>query len=330
MENNVTKLLGIRYPIVQGAMQWLSVPELAAAVSNAGGLGIITAATCPDKESLKAEIRRMKSMTDKPFAVNISLLPKPSPTEKTPEQMEAVLEEGVAIVETSGRNPDAYVERLKKAGVTVMHKVPSVRYALKAQQIGVDLVTIVGFECGGHPGMKDTSTMIQMRRASEKLSIPFLAGGGVADANGLAAAFALGAQGVVVGTRFIASTECQIHPNFKKWVLESSEEDTMLVQRSVGSTTRARRNAAAERVLELEGQGASLADLMPIISGQITRRCYAEGETEGCVFPLGQSAGLVHEIKPVQEIIEELFTGARAVAEDLQRLFGQQTASAGL
>lgn len=306
MGNRICDLFGIKYPIVQGAMQWLSVPELAAAVSNAGGLGTITSATYPSKEALAAEIRRMKTMTDKPFSVNVSLFPSPSAKEKTKEYIEAILEEGAPVVETSGRSPEEFVPVFKAAGIKLMHKVPGVKYAKKAESIGVDAVTIVGYECGGHPGMADATSMILIPKASQTLSIPLIAGGGIVDARSFVAALALGADAVVMGTRFIASKECLIHSNFKELVLNGNENDTVIIQRSIKNAMRTIKNPASAKVLEMEEKGATLEELMTVIAGKITRECYKSGDTEGCTFPIGQGMGLIDKIKPVKEIIDDI------------------------
>lgn len=318
MKNKICELLKIKYPIIQGAMQWLSVPELASAVSNAGGLGTITASTYASKKELKEQIRRMKSLTNNPFSVNISLFPSPSSKEKTDEYINAVIEERAPIVETSGRSPEEYMSVLKKAGITVIHKVPSVKYAKKAESIGVDAVAIVGFECGGHPGMKDTTTMVLIPKASQELSIPIIAGGGIFDSRGFIAALALGADAVVMGTRFIASKECLIHNNFKDVILKSNESDTVIIQRSINNAMRAIKNSASEKVVEMEEKGADLEQLMTVISGKITKNCYEKGDTDGCVFPIGQISGLINNVKPVNEIIEEIINDTDSILNSVK------------
>ena len=321
MKNRLCHLLDIQYPIIQGAMQWLSVPELASAVSNAGGLGIITAATYSSKDALIQAIRRMKELTGKPFAVNVSLLAKPTPADRSREYIEAILEEKVSIVETSGRNPEEFIGELKSAGIKVMHKVPSVRFAKKAEQIGVDAITIVSYECGGHPGMGEATSMVQIRKAAMELSVPIIAGGGIADGNGLAAALALGADGVVMGTRFIASEECLIHAKFKDVVLTSSENDTVMIQRSIRNAIRTKSNATTDKVLKLEAGGATLSELLNLTAGVIAKQCYQTGDTEGCVFPIGQSTGLVNEIKPVKDIVTDTMESARRILSNLNALY---------
>ncbi|MDK2888041.1 nitronate monooxygenase [Desulfofundulus australicus DSM 11792] len=318
MRTRITELLGIKYPIIQGGMQWLSRAEFAAAVSNAGGLGIITAATHPTKEALVEEIRKVRALTDKPFGVNISMLPEVGPRDKTAAYFEAVIEEKVPVVETSGRSPEEYVPYLKQAGIKLIHKVPAVRYAQKAERVGADAVTIVGFECGGHPGMDDVTTMVLTPRTVDSVSIPVVAGGGIADARGFVAALALGAEGVVMGTRFVATTESLAHTNLKEWMVKARETDTVIIQRSIRNAARVIKNSAAEKVLEMEARGATLEELLTIISGQVGRRALFEGDLEGGTFAMGQCVGLVYEIKPVKEVIEELVSGAEEILARLQ------------
>jgi len=322
MKTRITELLGIEYPIIQGGMQWLSRAEFAAAVSNAGGLGLITAATHAGKKELVEEIRKTRELTDRPFGVNISMLPEISSREKTVEYFEAVIEEKVPVVETSGRSPEDFVPHLKRAGIKLIHKVPAVRFAQKAERVGADAVTIVGFECGGHPGMDDVTTFILTPKAASSLSIPVIAGGGVADARGFVAALALGAEGVVMGTRFVATTESLAHPRYKEWIVRAQETDTMIIQRSIRNPARVMKNAAAEKVSEMEARGASLEELLTVISGRLGRRALFEGDLDGGTFAVGQCIGLIHEIKSVREVIEEIIAGAQEVFERLQKIRG--------
>lgn len=320
MKTRITELFGIRYPVIQGGMQWLATAEFAAAVSNAGGLGIINATRFQDKEGLCEEIRKMRTLTDKPFAVNISMLPHKDRKDKTEDYMQAVIAEQVPVVETSGRSPKEYVERLHQAGIKVMHKVPAVRYAKSVERAGVDAVTIVGFECAGHPGMDDVASMVLIPKACDELSIPVIAGGGIADGRGLAAALALGAEGVVMGTRFVATKECPVHENFKQKLIDMQETDTMLVQRSLRNANRVLRNEAAEKTLAMEEQGAGIDELLTVISGKIQRKCYEDGNTEGCLYPIGECAGLIHEIRSVAEVMEELAADCERVIKRLNAL----------
>lgn len=321
IKTRITEMLGIKYPIVQGGMQWLSNAELASAVSNAGGLGFITAASYPTEKELREEIRKTKQLTDAPFGVNISMLPQATYGDLTDRNFDVVIEEGVTVVETSGRNPEKYVPLLKDAGIKMIHKVPAVRFAKKAEQIGADAVTIVGFECGGHPGLDDVTTMVLTPKAASTVSIPVLAGGGIADARGFVAALALGAEGVVMGTRFAAAKECVGHPNFKGWLLNAEETDTVIIERSIRNPLRAIRNAAAEKVIEMERQGATLEELMTIISGKIGRLSLLEGKMDAGVVTSGQVVGLIKEIKPVKEIIDEMVEESTSIILKLTEAF---------
>ncbi|WP_347487804.1 nitronate monooxygenase [Desulfoscipio sp. XC116] len=320
MKTRITNLLGVKYPIIQGGMQWLSKAELAAAVSNAGGLGIITALTQPTKQHLVAEIRRTRELTDKPFGVNISMLPDAEPQDKTIEYFEAVIEEQVPVLETSGRSPEQFIPYLKQAGIKLIHKVPAVRFAEKAEQLGADAVTIVGFECGGHPGMDDVTTMVLVPKTASRLSIPVIAGGGIADSRGLIAALALGAEAVVMGTRFVATTESLAHSNFKKWIVNARETDTVLIQRSIRNAARVMKNAAAIKVLEMEERSASLDELLTIISGQVGRQALHNGNIEMATLALGQCIGLIGEVKSVKDVIEEIMSGAKDILTRLQQM----------
>jgi len=322
VKTRITELLGIKYPIIQGGMQWLSRAELAAAVSNAGGLGIITAATHPSKEELVEEIRKTRSLTDAPFGVNISMLRDTGPEDMTPRYFEAVIQERVAVVETSGRSPEDYVPALKKAGVKIMHKVPAVRFAKKAERVGADAVIIVGFECGGHPGMDDVTTLVLAPRTADSVSIPVIAGGGIADARGLMAALALGAEGVVMGTVFAAAAESIAHQNHKEWMVGAQETDTLMIQRSIRNALRAMKNQAAEQVLEMEARGATLEEMLTVIGGKIGRRALLEGDLHGGTFAVGQCVGLIDRIKTVKEIIEEMVSGAEAGLRRLNGIWG--------
>lgn len=310
MKTRLTDLLGIKYPIIQGGMQWLAYAEFAAAVSEAGGVGTINAAMHVTKGSLINEIRKVKRLTNKPFIVNISLFPSLTKEDIEKSYFEAIIEEGVRIVETSGRSPEKYIPMLKQAGVKIIHKVPAVRYAKKVEGLGVDAVSIVGFECGGHPGMDDVTSMILIPKAAETLSIPIIAGGGIADGRGLVAALALGAQGVVMGTRFVATKECLIHQNFKDVIVNSDETDTLVIQRSIRNAARVYKNEPAKRVLEMEAEGANLEQLMTVISGQNGKKGYESGNIHTGIFPVGQNMGLIHNIKTIKEVIDEIVLDA--------------------
>ncbi len=316
-KTRITEMLGIEYPIIQGGMQWLSMAELVAAVSEAGGLGLMTAASFPDPSELRDEIQKARSLTQKPIGVNISMLPALMEGDITKRYVEVVVDEKIPVVETSGRSPEALVPALKEGGVKIIHKVPAVRFARKAESVGADAVTIVGFECGGHPGMDDVTSMILIPRAAENLDIPVIAGGGIADARGFMAALALGAEGVVMGTRFLATKECPAHANFKEWLVEAQETDTMMIERSIRNAVRVMRNETAEKVLELEEKGATLDELIVYISGKLGKEAWMGGDLDGATIACGQNVGLIHEIKTVKEVIDDIVNGAREIAARL-------------
>ena len=319
-QTRITELLGIQHPIVQGGLQWLATSDLAAAVSEAGGLGTISSLSFPDRETLRREIQRMKSLTQKPFALNLSMLPELSRGDRTQEILEIILEEKVPVVETSGRSPEPFIQRLKGAGIKLIHKVPSVRFAQKAESIGADAVTIVGFECGGHPGMDDVTSLVLIPAVADRVKIPIIAGGGIADARGLVAALALGAEAVVMGTRFVATLECPAHPMIKERFVKSRETETMLIQRSIRNTARVIRNRAAERVRSMEQEGATLEELLPLISGQAGQKALREGDLESAVISCGQCVGLIHKIRSVKEVIEEIVGGAQSILKGLNSM----------
>lgn len=312
LKTKMTDLLEIQYPIMQGGMQHLGTSELAAAVSNAGGLGTINATIYPTPDELRAAIRKTKELTSKPFCVNVSLVPHIALGEVTYKQFEVMFEEGVKVVETAGASPTAFSPIIKKSNAKWIHKAASVKHCLKAEEMGADIVTIAAFEVAGHPGPDGIGTIVLANKASQMLSIPVLAAGGIADGRGLVAALALGASGVTMGTRFVASKECIIHSNYKDWILQASENDSTLCQKSIKNMVRVANNNAAKKCLEMEAQGASLEDLMKVISGKNGKACYENGNVDGGLFPIGPSAGLIDNIKTVQDIIE----GIMAEAED--------------
>ncbi|UCD57171.1 MAG: nitronate monooxygenase [Candidatus Hydrogenedentota bacterium] len=318
-KTRITEMLGIEYPIIQGGMQWLSKAELASAVSEAGGLGIMTAASFPDPSELRDEIQKARSLTKKPFGVNVSMLPVMMEGDITKRYIEVIVDERIPVVETSGRNPESLVPALKEGGVKLIHKVPAVRFARKAESVGADAVTIVGFECGGHPGMDDVTSMILIPRAAENLNIPVIAGGGIADARGFVAALALGAEGVVMGTRFLATKECPAHANFKEWLVEAQETDTMMIERSIRNAVRVIKNETAQKVLEMEQQGATLDELLVYISGKVGQQAWLSGDLDGATIACGQNVGLIHEVLTVKDVIENIVNGAREI---LARLNG--------
>jgi nitronate monooxygenase len=314
IRTRITELFGIAHPIIQGGMHYVGLAELASAVSNAGGLGIITGLTQRTPELLGREIARCCEMTDKPFGVNLTFLPTFS-APPYPEYIQAIIEGGVRIVETAGRSPEAYMPQLKAAGIKVIHKCTSVRHSLKAERIGCDAVSVDGFECGGHPGEDDVPNMILLPRAADELKIPFVASGGMADARSLVAALAMGADGINMGTRFIATKEAPVHDNVKRAIVEASELDTRLVMRGLRNTERVLNNAGVERILEIERQkGADLqiADIYEQVAG-IYPKVMTEGDMDAGAWSCGMVAGLIYDVPTVKELVDRVVADAEAI-----------------
>jgi len=308
----VTEKLGIAFPIIGGALQWLGRAPFVAAISNAGGLGIITSASFTSKDELKNEIRQTRQLTDKPFAVNINLFPSMRPF-SIADMLDAVDEESVSIVETSGRSPEPYMERLKRGGRIHMHKCARRKDAIKAEAVGVDLVTIVGTECGGHPAHEAVSTLVLLPCTVDAVTIPVIGGGGIYDGRGLMAAFALGAEGVVIGTGLLATTECPFHPNFKQALIQADETSTCRLLDSVKAPVRTFLNQPAKTILDMEAQGKSLEEILPRMRGELGREAYQTGDVNGCIWACGQSAGLIREILPVKDYFQRIIKEAEAI-----------------
>ena len=311
MKTRITEMLGIQHPIVQGGMHFVGFAELAAAVSNAGGLGIITGLTQKTPELLAKEIARCREMTDKPFGVNLTFLPtfaKPP----YPEYIQAIIEGGVRAVETAGRNPEAYMAQMKAAGIKVIHKCTSVRHSLKAEAIGCDAVSVDGFECGGHPGEDDVPNFILLPRAAEELKIPFIASGGMADGRSLVGALALGAEGINMGTRFMATKEAPIHENVKKAIVAASELDTRLIMRKLRNTERVLNNSGVDRLLQIErekGDALKIEDIVDQVAG-IYPKVMIDGDMEAGAWSCGMVAGLIHDIPSCKELIDRIMSEA--------------------
>jgi nitronate monooxygenase len=304
-------MFGIQHPIIQGGMHYVGFAELAAAVSNAGGLGTITGLTQKTAADLANEIARCRDMTDKPFAVNLTFLPSLSSPDY-PGYIKAIIEGGVKYVETAGRSPEQYMPYLKEAGIKVIHKCTSVRHALKAQKIGCDAVSVDGFECGGHPGEDDIPNMILLPRAADELEIPFVASGGMADGRSLVAALAMGAEGMNMGTRFIATQEAPVHENVNQAIVDPSELDTRLVMRSLRNTERVLNNAAVERIIEKEqrlGKDLEFKDIANEVAG-VYPRIMIDGEMELGAWSCGMVAGLIHDVPTCQQLIDRIMTEA--------------------
>lgn len=314
MKTRITELFGIEHPIIQGGMHYVGLAELAAAVSNAGGLGIITGLTQRTPELLALEIRRCREMTDKPFGVNLTFLPTVSSPDY-PGYIKTIIESGVKAVETAGNNPQKWMPMLHEAGIKVIHKCTSVRHSLKAESIGCDAVSVDGFECGGHPGEDDIPNFILLPRAAESLRIPFVASGGMADGRSLVAAMALGAEGINMGTRFIATKEAPVHENVKRAIVEASELDTRLVMRSLRNTERVLKNAAVERLIAKEralGANLKFEDILGEVAG-VYPRIMKEGDMNAGAWSCGMVSGLIHDVPTVQELIDRIMAEAESI-----------------
>jgi nitronate monooxygenase len=314
MKTRITELLGIQHPIIQGGMHYVGFAELAAAVSEAGGLGIITGLTQRTPELLAREIAKARDLTDKPFGVNLTFLPGfESPP--YPEYIAAIIEGGVKVVETAGRSPEQYMQALKAGGIKVIHKCTSVRHSLKAERIGCDAVSVDGFECGGHPGEDDVPNFILLPLAAEKLKIPFVASGGMADGRSLVAALAMGAEGMNMGTRFIATKEAPVHENVKKAIVAASELDTRLVMRPLRNTERVLKNAAVERLLEKEkalGPKLQFQDIIEEVAG-VYPKIMTDGDMEAGAWSCGMVVGLIHDIPTCKELIDGIMAEAETI-----------------
>ena len=321
MKTQITELFGIEHPIIQGGMHFVGFAELAAAVSNAGGLGIITGLTQGTPEKLDAEIKKCQALTDKPFGVNLTFLPSMTPPDY-PGLIEVVINNGVKVVETAGRNPAVYMPAMKEAGIKVIHKCTSVSHSIKAQDIGCDAVSVDGFECGGHPGEDDIPNFILLPRAADELDIPFVASGGMADARSLVAAMALGAEGMNMGTRFIATEDAPVHQNVKEAIVNASELDTRLIMRSLTNTERVLNNPAVESLMAKEkalGDDLKFEDIIDEVAG-VYPKVMMEGEPEAGAWSCGMVAGLVSDIPTVQELIDRIMSEAEdIIASKLQK-----------
>ncbi|MBI3445026.1 MAG: nitronate monooxygenase [Magnetospirillum sp.] len=317
-------MFGIRLPVLAGGLQWLANAEYVAAAARAGICGFITAASYDDLGEIRAAIRRCRDLSEgKPFGINVSMLPKLVQAERTQAVFDLIVEEKVPFVETSGRNPAPYLPALKAAGIKVVHKVPAVKYALKAEAEGVDAVAVVGAECGGHPGMDMVGTMVQANVAAAKLSIPLLVGGGIGTGAHLVAALALGADGVVVGTRFLVAEEIWAHADYKRRLIDADETETTLILSSLRNTARVLRNQTSATVQELEAAGAGIDLLLPHIAGKVGREAYRSGDWTRAALSVGQSVAFADRVEPLCAIINRFETEARAALARLDGLSGK-------
>lgn len=312
MDNRVTRLLGTRYPIVQGGMQWVGRAEMAAAVSNAGGLGTLGALTQPTPEDLGREIDRCRAMTDKPFGINVTMLPtvNPPPYERI---FGVIIDKGIRTVETAGNVPAEVFERLRNAGITILHKCTTVRHAIAAEKRGVHIVSIDGFECAGHPGEEDVPGLVLIPAAVAALNVPVIASGGIACGRGMAAALSLGAEGVNMGTRFVATREAPVHDNIKQALLAARENDTRLIMRTLRNSSRVLLNPVSAEVLQLEQRagGAKFEELRPLVNGQRGRAALESGDTTNGVIWAGMVAGLIADIPSCAELLERMVAECR-------------------
>ncbi|KAI9358609.1 2-nitropropane dioxygenase [Zopfochytrium polystomum] len=325
-----TKAVGVKHPIVQGGMQWVGTAEMASAVSNAGGLGILTALTQPTPDALRAEIARCRTMTKNPFGVNLTILPSITPPPYA-EYVTAIIESGIKVVEvwifclpstaeflkTAGNNPGEHVKRFKAAGIIVVHKCTAIRHAKSAQKLGVDFLSIDGFECAGHPGEDDVPNFVLLAKAAKALSIPFLASGGIGDGRGLAAALALGAEGVNMGTRFMCTVESPIHPAIKQKIVEADERSTALMFRTLHNTARVFKNSVSSEVVKIEKRGnAKFEDIKDLVSGARGRKVYTEGDPDYGVWTAGLVMGIIDDIPTCQVLLDRMVNDAESIIRE--------------
>lgn len=316
MKTRITELLGITYPIIQGGMQWVGRAELASAVSNAGGLGILTGLTQPTPEALKEEIKRCRQMTERPFGVNLTILPSANPPPYE-TYLDAILDSEVKVLETAGNNPADFIHKAKARGVTIIHKCTSIRHALSAERNGVDAISIDGFEAAGHPGEDDVGGLVLFAAASRKLHIPIIASGGIGDGRGMAAALALGAEGINMGTRFCATLEAPIHDNIKRALLRANERETKLIFRSFRNTARVLKNLISDEVVALETRpgGVDFRDIYPLVAGARGRAALEKGDVNGGVIWASQAVGLIDDLPTCSDLIERIVAECRRALE---------------
>ncbi len=316
-QTKVTEILGIKYPIVGGAMMWITTPEFVATVSNAGGLGVLASAIYQSREEFADAIDHVNDLTDKPFAVNINLFPMMRPIDNN-DYVDVLIEKGVKIVETSGHSaPDDLCARFKEAGITWIHKCVGVRYALKVQNMGADIVTVVGYENGGATGKLDIGTLVIVPRVVESVKVPVIGGGGVTDGRAFLAVLALGAQGIIMGTRLLATQEAPIHENLKQALVQADELDTMLIMRSIGATHRVWTNTAAKECAELEADNAELSEILKVVAGEESKAMYKQGTLDTGIISCGQGVGIIHDIPTVKDLFNGIISQATNIANGL-------------
>lgn len=316
LKTRITELFGIERPIVQGGLMWIARAELAAAVANAGGIGFMTALTFPAADLFRAEIHKCREMTDKPFGVNLTFLPSLRPIDY-PAYIDVCIDEGIKFIETAGRNPEPYMEQLKSAGIKVVHKCTSVRHAVKAEKIGCDVVSIDGFEAAGHPGEDDVTSLILIPLTRDAISLPIIASGGFADGRGLIGCLGLGADGMNMGTRFVATREAPVHDNVKQAMVKHGERDTRLIMRTLRNTERVLHNPTVDKVLGIESKGdTKIEDIAPFVSGLVGKEMLEDGEMEKGVLSAGQSMGLVRDVPTCRELFDRIMAEAEAIIKE--------------
>jgi NAD(P)H-dependent flavin oxidoreductase YrpB (nitropropane dioxygenase family) len=312
IKTRFTEMFGVQHPIAQGGMQWVGKAELVSAVANAGALGFLTALTQPTPEALAEEIRRTRELTDKPFGVNLTILPAITPPPYA-EYRRVIIESGIKIVETAGYKPQEHVDDFKQHGIKIIHKCTAVRHALSAERMGVDAISIDGFECAGHPGEDDIPGLILIPAAADKVKVPMLASGGFGDARGLVAALALGADGINMGTRFCATREAPIHDAIKQQMVANDERSTELIFRTLHNTARVAKNAISQQVVALEKQGAKFEDVRDLVAGSRGRKVYENGDPDFGVWSAGMIQGLIHDVPTVKELVDRIVGEAEAI-----------------
>jgi len=316
METRITRFFGVKRPIVQGGLMWIARAELTSAVANAGGMGFMTALTFAEPEALRAEIRKCRQLTNKPFGINLTFLPTLRPPDY-PGYIRVCIEEGVRFIETAGRNPEPYMDQIKSAGIRVVHKCTSVRHAIKAQKIGCDAISIDGFEAAGHPGEDDVTSLILIPLTRDAVDLPIIASGGFADGRGLVAALALGADGMNMGTRFVATQEAPVHANVKQALVGHNERDTRLIMRSLRNTERVMHNTAVDEVLAIESKGDTrIEDIIPYVAGQVGKTMLDEGDMEKGTLAAGQCMGLIRDIPTCRELLDRIMAEAQTVLSE--------------
>ncbi len=316
-KTKITEILGIKYPIVGGTMMWITTPEFTSAISNAGGLGVLASAIYQSREAFADALDRTHDLTDKPFAVNLNLFPMMRPIDNN-DYLDILIEKDIKVVETSGHSaPQELCTRFKEAGLIWIHKCVGLRYALKVQDMGADIITVVGYENGGATGKLDTGTLVLVPLIAESVNVPLIGGGGVSDGRGFLAILALGAHGVIIGTRLLATQEAPVHENLKHALLRASELDTMLIMRSIGATHRVWANAAAKKCAELEAGRAELAEILKIVGGEKAKIMYEKGNLDAGIISCGQVVGMANDIPTVKELFDRIIAQAGDIANNI-------------